>query len=132
MKQLLLWVCVLLSACQIVPLDYRPMPPRPTQHAADMTATISFEAPTTYTDGSTIQSDAVLSYLVYQGVRGSAKELVGTITDTSTTIDTGLAPGEICWNVEAVANGGPPSERSNEACKTFQSASPSAVTITVI
>jgi hypothetical protein len=93
------------------------------------TATITFDAPTTYTDGSLIESP--ISYFVYQGARGATKPQVATITGTSTTITTGLQAGqEYCWEVTAVVNG-VESARSNEACKSFPLPVPSAVTITV-
>lgn len=93
------------------------------------TATISLERPTKYTDNTDIPASAAISYRVYQGARGQAKTLVGTITSTSTTINSGLQAGqEYCWEVTAVA-GGEESARSNEACKSFRV--PVTVTITV-
>jgi hypothetical protein len=100
------------------------------------TATISFTAPTQRLDGSAITG--TVSYRVYQGLKGAAKTAVGTITGTSTTINTGLQPGtEVCWEVTALETiagvAGPESARSNEACKAFAPGSaPRVVTITVI
>lgn len=93
-------------------------------------ATISFTRPTQFTDGTTIPTGTTITYNVYQGARGStSKTRVGTITGTSTTINSGLQPGEYCWQVTTVANGAE-SALSNEGCKTF--AFPTeAVTITV-
>jgi hypothetical protein len=96
------------------------------------TATITLTAPTQYTDGTTIASSAAISYRVYQGAKGStSKALVGTITSTSTTINSGLQAGqEYCWQVTAVING-VESAQSNEGCKSFAFPTPNAVTITV-
>lgn len=67
------------------------------------TATISFTKPTKYTDGTDIAASTVLTYNVYQGAKGSTtKPKVGTITGTTTTINSGLQPGETCWQVTAV------------------------------
>jgi hypothetical protein len=95
------------------------------------TATITFSRPTSYTDGTPIASTTALSYKVFQGAKGStSKTLVGTITATSTTINSGLQPGETCWQVVVTANG-VDSAQSNEACKTFAFPPTDTVTITV-
>lgn len=94
------------------------------------TATIIFTAPTHYVDGTPIDADTPLSYHVYQGERGGQKQRVATITETAATIDTGLPPGETCWEVTAVANG-VESARSNEGCKFFPWPAPQTITITV-
>jgi hypothetical protein len=94
------------------------------------TATIIFTAPTHYVDGTPIAADTPLSYHVYQGERGGQKQRVATITETAATIDTGLPPGEMCWEVTAVANG-VESARSNEGCKFFPWPAPQTITITV-
>ena len=99
------------------------------------TATISFTAPTARVDTTPIVG--TVSYKVYQGVKGAAKTVVGTITTTGLTINTGLASGsEYCWQVTATETlagvSGPESARSNEACKAFAPGSaPGVVTITV-
>lgn len=95
------------------------------------TAMITFTRPTAYTDGTSLPTSVVVSYSVYQGAKGSTtKPKVATITSTATTISTGLAPGETCWQVTAIANG-VESALSNEACKTFAFPAPDVVTITV-
>ena len=99
------------------------------------TATISFTAPTARVDTTPIVG--TVSYKVYQGVKGAAKTVVGTITTTGLTINTGLQAGaEYCWQVTATETlsgvAGPESGRSNEACKAFAPGSaPGLVTITV-
>lgn len=103
--------------------------------AAANTATITFTAPTARTDGSAIAG--TLSYKVYQGVKGQAKAVVGTISTTSSTINAGLLGGtEYCWQVSVTetidpAVSGPESPLSNEDCKAFAAAGVTPVTITV-
>ena len=95
------------------------------------TATITFTRPTTYTDGSALGSGVTVTYNVYAGAKGStSKTRIATITSTATTINTGLQPGETCFEVTAIANG-VESAKSNEACKTFAFPAPETVTITV-
>lgn len=100
------------------------------------TATISFSAPTQRVDNTPVTG--TVSYKVYQGLKGQTKTVVGTITTTSTTINTGLQAGnEYCWQVSAVETlsgvAGPESSLSNEGCKAFAPGSPpKVVTITVI
>lgn len=97
------------------------------------TATISFDAPTTYADAENTPipaSGVAITYRVYQGAKGATKTFVATIAATGLTIDTGLSYGETCWEVIAVANG-KESARSNEGCKTFEFPATKSVTITV-
>jgi hypothetical protein len=94
-------------------------------------AVITFTKPTEYTDGTPIAASTTLTYNVYQGAKGStSKAKVATITATATTINSGLLPGETCWQVSVVANG-VESALSNEACKTFAWPAAETVTITV-
>lgn len=95
------------------------------------TATITFTAPTTRTDGSNITG--ALSYEVWQGLKGQPKTRVSTITSSATTISTGLLGGnEYCWHVVSVeAGNSSKSAPSNEACKAFAQSGPNVVTITV-
>lgn len=94
------------------------------------TAVISYVRPLKYVDGTDVLAATVLSYNVYQGAKGTTKPKVATITGTSTTINTGLQPGETCWQISTVANG-VESALSNESCKTFTFPATEAVTITV-
>jgi hypothetical protein len=95
------------------------------------TATITFTRPTHYVDGTPIPAGTVLTYKVLQGARGSTnKPQVATITATATTINSGLQPGETCWQLITVANG-VDSAVSNEGCKTFAWPATEPVTITV-
>lgn len=96
-------------------------------------AIITFNAPATRTDGSAVQG--AVSYKVYQGVQGQTKTLVGTITATTATINTGLVgPNTYCWEVtatEAAPGANTESARSNEACKAFTVRGTVPVVITV-
>lgn len=94
------------------------------------TATVTFQRPTQYTDGSAISQGTDVAYRVYQGARGTEKQRVAEITGTTATINSGLQPGETCWQVSAVANG-VESALSNEGCKSFAWPATEAVTITV-
>lgn len=94
-------------------------------------AVITFAAPTTYTDGSQIAAGTAITYDVYQAPQGQTLVRVATITGTTTTITTGLTPGQtFCFAVTAVING-LASDRSNQACKLSAFPVPNAVTITV-
>ena len=99
-------------------------------NAQTRTATITFSRPTRYVDGSTIPTGTAITYNLYQGAKGSTKPKVGTITGTSTTVNTGLPVGEVCWQVSAIANG-VESGLSGEGCKTFAQPATETVTITV-
>jgi len=94
------------------------------------TATITFAKPTKYIDGTDIAPNAVVTYRLYQGARGEQKTQVTEFTGTATQVNSGLQPGEMCWQVSAVANG-KESELSNEGCKTFEFPATEPVTITV-
>ena len=90
-------------------------------HAAPPSATLTWTAPTAYTDGTAIASGVVITYNLYQGPSGQeAATAVSTgITGLTTTITTGLVAGTTtCWQVTANANG-QESAKTNEVCKTF-------------
>lgn len=98
------------------------------------TATITFSASTTYTDGTAYPSGAVVAYDLYQGVKGAPKVKVGTIVSGG-AVNTGLLTGiEYCWDVVTVVKVGTApvtqSDHSAEACKNF-AGKPGVVTITV-
>jgi hypothetical protein len=82
---------------------------------ATHTATVTWIAPTTNTDGSPIT--ATLTYNLYQGAQGAALALkTSAIAALSTTVTTGLTAGTTqCFAVTAVANG-LESAQSNSAC----------------
>lgn len=94
------------------------------------TATITFSAPTKYTDGSSIASGTTITYNLYQGLKGASKTKVGAVV-SGAIVTTGLQSGqEYCWQVTALING-VESAMSNEACKAFEFPTPEAVVITV-
>lgn len=94
-------------------------------------AVISFQAPTTYTDGTPIPAGTAFTYGVYQAPQGQPLVKVATITGTTTTITTGLTPGAtFCFAVTAIING-QESAQSNQQCKLSAFPVPSAVVITV-
>ena len=94
-------------------------------------AVISFNKPTKYTDGTTIAANAVITYELFQGLKGAAKAKVSTITTTTATVTSGLVAGnEYCWQVTAIINA-VTSALSNEGCKAFPFPTPEAVVITV-
>lgn len=105
----------------------------PSAHAATpASATVSFSAPTTYTDGTSIASTSTITYSVFMGLKGQPKGTVASIVTTSTTITAGLSAGNTyCFEVSATV-AGQESAHSNEQCKTFALPVPSAVVITVL
>jgi hypothetical protein len=96
------------------------------------TATLTWTAPTTYTDGTTIPTTVALSYNVYQGTSATSLTKVATgVTALTSTITTGLVDGNTYyWSVTAVANG-LEGAQSNVASKTFAAVAPGTVTLTV-
>lgn len=95
--------------------------------AATPTATVSWTAPTTNTDGSSIT--AALTYNLYAGTScTSMSKLVSGITTVSTVVTspTTLAPGTtVCFAVTAVANG-VESAQSNTATTVIPYSTPGA------
>ena len=98
--------------------------------SAPLTATLSWSAPTVYSDGTAIPSTVAITYNVYQGTSATSLTKVATgVTAVTDSITTGLADGNTYyWSVTAVANGleGP---QSNVVSKAF--GTPGAVTLTV-
>ena len=85
-------------------------------------ATWSWTAPTTFTDGTAIPSTDAITYNLYVGTAGKGSEATTPVQTgiTATTVTTsGYAPGAgVCGELTSVVNG-VESARSNEACKTF-------------
>lgn len=102
-------------------------------HAATPpSATVSFSAPTSYTDVTPIAAGTAISYTVFMGLRGQPKTTIASIVTTSTTVTAGLTPGNTyCFEVSATV-AGQESAHSNEVCKTFALPVPNAVVITVL
>jgi len=95
------------------------------------TATLTWTAPTTNTDGSAIATP--LSYNLWQGTSSGGETQVATgITSTTDTINTGLADSTTAYfEIVVVDAHGNMSAKSNEVCKSFPAGVPNAVTITV-
>jgi len=85
-----------------------------TSHAqAANQASLSWSAPTTYSDGSPLTG--TLTYTVYQGPQGGTKAKVSSTATTTYTVSSGLTQGTtVCWQVSATLNG-QESALSNEA-----------------
>lgn len=97
------------------------------------TATLTWGAVTTYTDGTTIPSTSPVTYNVYQSCTSATTlTLVASgVTALTTSITTGLSDGETCyWAVAAVANA-IIGAQSNVANKVFAAGTPGTVTLTV-
>lgn len=96
-------------------------------------ATITFSPSTQYTDGTAYPSGAVVSYSLWQGVKGTARVKVGSVTSGG-SITTGLLTGnEYCFDVTTVvtiAGVATESAHSLPGCKKFDG-SPGVVVITV-
>ncbi len=86
------------------------------------TATWSWTAPTTFTDGTTIPSIDAITYNLYIGTAGKGSEASTPVQTgiTGLTVTTsGYAAGSVvCGEVTSVV-AGVESGRSNEACKSF-------------
>jgi len=95
------------------------------------TATITFTAPTTNTDGTAISG--ALTYELFQGSSPTALTPVAKgLTSSPISVSTGLKDAEtVYWDVVAVASDGTASAPSNVVCKTFPAGVPNAVTITI-
>jgi len=105
-----------------------------TQGAAGVapTATLSWAAPTAYSDGTPIPSTVTITYNVYQGTSASTLVKVASgVTALTDSITTGLSDGlTYYWTVTAVANS-VEGAQSNAVCKSFPNGVPGVVTLTV-
>ena len=84
-------------------------------------ATWSWTAPTTFTDGTAIPSTDAITYDIFVGTAGHGSETAATASGLTATTWTGSGykPGAVvCGTVTAIVNG-VMSSPSNEACKTF-------------
>jgi predicted phage tail protein len=95
------------------------------------TATLTFTAPTTNTDGTPIATP--LTYEVFEGSTSGGEALAAKgLAGSPITVNTGLKDNTtVYFYVEVVDANGNASAPSNEVCKTFPAAVPSTVTITV-
>lgn len=88
------------------------------------TANLTWEAPTTNSDGSPLTDLA--SYKIYREVNGDGNFalLAGVAEPTTTYSDTTLSDGVFCYYVTAVDDTGNESGPSNTACKTIDTILP--------
>lgn len=95
------------------------------------TATLTWPAPTTNTDGTPIATP--LTYQLYQGTTsGGETEVATAITATSDIINTGLLDSTTYYfEITVTDANGNVSARSNEVCKTFPAGVPNTVTVTI-
>lgn len=95
------------------------------------TASITFVAPTTNTDGTTVVPP--LTYNVYQSTSsGSEVKVASALKGSPVTVTTGLTPKTtVYFKVSVTDANGNESALSNEVCKTFPASVPSSVTITI-
>lgn len=95
------------------------------------TATLTFVAPTTNTDGTPIATP--LTYTLYQGTTSGGEIQAATgITGSPITLNTGLADSATYyWYITVTDAHGTKSANSNEVCKAFPAGVPGTVTITV-
>ena len=104
----------LLLICLLLPRLVLAAPP-------PLQAQLAITPPTTDSLGNPLPPGTVLTYNVYQGLKG-AETLVQSnlgVTSIVITSGTGIALGAtVCFQVTAVDSGGE-SARSPEACKTF-------------
>lgn len=95
-------------------------------------ATLSWTAVTTYTDGTTIPATCPVTYNVYQGLSATTLTKVATgVTALTNTINTGLSDGTTYfWAITASAcsvEGG----QSNVGSKSIAAGTPGTVVLTV-
>lgn len=112
MRRLLLVLLTLIASCAIA-------------QTVTTSNTLSWTAPTTNTDGSTITG--TLTYNVYQGAKGGAfTKTASAVTGSSTTVTTTAGS---CFAVTSVAQGSE-SALSNTAC-LLQPSGPTAASVSV-
>jgi opacity protein-like surface antigen len=94
-------------------------------------ASITFTAPTTNTDGSALTLP--LTYNLYQSsVSGAEVKVATALKGSPIAVTTGLTPRTTYyWKLTTVDGGGNESALSNEVCKVFPASVPGTVTITI-
>jgi predicted phage tail protein len=95
------------------------------------TATLTFTAPTTNTDGTAIATP--LTYEIFEGSTSGGEALAAKgLAGSPITVNTGLKDGTTTYfYIEVVDANGSTSAPSNEVCKAFPAGVPNAVTITI-
>jgi hypothetical protein len=96
------------------------------------TATLSWNAVTTYTDGTTIPTTCPVTYNIYQGATASTLAKVSTgVTTLTDTINTGLVDGSTYFFAVTAVACSVEGAQSNAASKAFAAGTPGTVTLTV-
>lgn len=97
--------------------------------AAGPSATVTWTAPTTNTNGTPVST---LTYNLYQGLSGALAKVQSGIATTTLVVTTGLTVGTTqCFAVTAV-EGGVESAQSNVACSMIALPTPGAPSQVVI
>jgi hypothetical protein len=100
--------------------------------AAAPSATLTWGAPTLYSDGTAIPAGVVITYNVYQGTSATALTKVASgVTALTDSITTGLVDGTTYYFAVTAVAGGLEGAQSNVASKTFAAVAPGTVTLTV-
>lgn len=102
----------------VVPAAYAQTP-------ANVPVSVSWDAPTQFTDGAAIAG--TVTYKVYAGARGAANKALWITTTTRTA--SGNQPPGTCFNVTATVDG-IESDRSIEACLGRKPAPPGGLIVT--
>lgn len=93
--------------------------------------TVTWTAPTAYTDGTLIGT-AAITYQLYSGASGAEVKLGNPVTSPPYVITPAPAPGKpLCVQVTAIVNG-VESVKSAEACGTMPYPAPNSPTVITI
>lgn len=95
--------------------------------------TLSWVAPTQYTDGSNIAAGTAITYNVYGAIQGQPLQQLATALATTTTVRANVDPGVRCYAVTAVITG-IESAQTPQVCATVAPptpAPPTNLTVTV-
>lgn len=94
--------------------------------SAQPSVTLTWTAPTMYTDGTPIPATQAITYIINQGPSGQEAKFAEGVSGTTWTSTSGLSPGtKMCWTVIAVdAQQGTQSVPTNEVCKDFAPLTP--------
>lgn len=94
------------------------------------TATLTFTAPTSNTDGTSISSP--LTYNLYIGTASGTEKLAASaLAGSPIAVNTGLTPGSTFYFEVTTVENGVESTPSNEVCKAFAASIPGTVVITI-
>lgn len=94
------------------------------------TVTLTWMAPTTYTNGTAIPTTETLTYTLYEGATGVETQAATGLTGTSDIVTTGLTAGaSVCFELTATdVQKGTTSAKTSEVCTTIPQETPGAPT----